>query len=171
MSIFSSNLNILQVWNSCLGVVPIFEYCHLNLFCNAGQSLSNEANDSYHSLASPISVTQKHLTFSPSGKLCASIQSLVQGDGIPHPLLAYLRIQVSYPSNFDKLSREQALSYQQGPVALEVVVVVVELAHFDQPAWDLELVLLESEQGFDLQGPEPDFEPWDPEPDLWDLVP
>ena len=77
MSIFSSNLNVLQAWNSCLGVLPILEYCHLNLFCNAGQSSSNRASDSYHSLTSPISVMQKHLTFSPSGKLCASIQSLV----------------------------------------------------------------------------------------------
>ena len=77
MSVFLSNLNVLQAWNSCLGVLPIFKYCHLTLFCNAGQSLSKGANDSYHSLASPISVMQKHLTFSPSGKLCASIQSLV----------------------------------------------------------------------------------------------
>ena len=59
------------------GVLPILEYCHLNLFCKAGQSLSSGASDSYHSLASPIKVTLKHLTFSPSGKLCATIQSLV----------------------------------------------------------------------------------------------
>ena len=49
--------------------------------------------------------------------------------------------------------------------------VVVKLAHFDQPAWGLELVMLGYEQGFDLQGPEPDFELWDPKPDLRDLVP
>ena len=77
MSIFSSNLNVLQAWNSCSGVLLILEYFHLNLFCNAGQSLSNRANDSYHSLASPNSVMQKCLTFSHSAKLCASIQSLV----------------------------------------------------------------------------------------------
>ena len=51
MSIFSSNLNVLQAWNSCLGVFPILEYCHLNLFCNAGQSLSNGAN--VHTIAWP----------------------------------------------------------------------------------------------------------------------
>ena len=50
--------------------------------------------------------------------------------------------------------------------------VVVELVNFDQPVWDLELIpeLLESEQEFDLQGPESNFELQDPEPDLWDLV-
>ena len=76
------------------------------------------------------------------------------------PLLAYLGIQVSSLSSFDKLSEEQGLPYQQGSVVLELVVVVVELVNFDQPVWDLELVpeLLESEQEFDLQGPEPDFE-------------
>ena len=82
-----------------------------------------------------------------------------------------MRIQVSYLSNFDKLSGEWALPYQQGPIVLELVVVVVELVNFDLPALDLELVLLESEQEFDLQGPEPDLELRDPEPDLWDLVP
>ena len=77
MFVFSSNLNVLQAWNSCLGVFPILEYCHLNLFCNGGQSSSNGASDSYHNLASPINVKQKCLTLSHSGKLCASIQSLV----------------------------------------------------------------------------------------------
>ena len=77
MSVFSPYLNVLQAWNSCLGVLPIFEYCHLHLFCKAGQSSSKRANHSYHSLASPINVKQKHLTLSTSGKLCASIQSLV----------------------------------------------------------------------------------------------
>ena len=64
-------------WNSCSGVLTIFKYCHLNLFCKVGQSSSNGASDSYHNLASPIKVKQKHLTLSPSVKLCASIQSLV----------------------------------------------------------------------------------------------
>ena len=58
----------------------------------------------------------------------------------------------------------------QGPVVLELVMVVVELVYFDQPTQDLELVLLESDQEFDLQGPEPNFELWNPEPELWDLV-
>ena len=91
---------------------------------------------------------------------------------ILHPLLAYLRIQVSSLSSFDKLSGEWALPYQQGLVVLELVVVVVELVNFDQPPQDFELVpeLLEPEQEFDLQGPEPDFELLDPKPDLWDLV-
>ena len=44
MSVFSLNLNVLQAWNSCLGVLPILEYCYWNLFCNAGQSSSNGAN-------------------------------------------------------------------------------------------------------------------------------
>ena len=50
--------------------------------------------------------------------------------------------------------------------------VVVELVDFEQPVQDLVLVpeLLELEQVFDLQGPEPDFELQDPEPDLWDPV-
>ena len=78
MSVFSSSLNVLQAWNSCSGVIlPIFKYCHLNLFCNLGQSSSNGASDSYHNLALPVHVKQKHLFLSPSGKLCASIQSLV----------------------------------------------------------------------------------------------
>ena len=77
MSVFSSNLNVLQAWNSCSGVLPIFEYCHLNLFCKAGQSSSKRANDSYHNLASPVSVKWKCLTLTSFGKLCASIQSLI----------------------------------------------------------------------------------------------
>ena len=77
MSVFSANLNVLQAWNSCLVVLPIFEYCHLNLFCKAGQSSSKRANDSYHSLALPVNVNQKCVTLTLSGKLCASIQSLV----------------------------------------------------------------------------------------------
>ena len=137
MSIFSSNLNVLQAWNSCSGVFPIFEYCHLNLFCKVGQSSSNGASDSYHNLASPINVKQKHLTLSPSGKLCASIQSLLlrrwdsaSSSGLPENSGFFL-------SNFDKLSGEQALQYQQRPVVLELVVVVAELVYFDQLVQDL----------------------------------
>ena len=77
MSVFSSNLNVLQASNSCLGVLPIFEYYHLNLFCKAGQSLSKGTSDSYHNLASPVNVKQNHLTLTSLEKLCASIQSLV----------------------------------------------------------------------------------------------
>ena len=58
---FSSNLNVLQAWNSWSGVLPILEYCHLNLFCKVGQSLSIGVSDLYHSLASPVKVTLKHL--------------------------------------------------------------------------------------------------------------
>ena len=77
MSVFSSNLNVLQAWDNYLGVFHIFEYCYLNLFCKAGQLSSKRANDSYHSLASLVNVNQKCLTLTSSGKLCASIQSLV----------------------------------------------------------------------------------------------
>ena len=56
MFVLSSNLNVLQAWKSGWGVLPIFEYCHLNLFCKAGQLSSKRANDSYHNLASPINV-------------------------------------------------------------------------------------------------------------------
>ena len=77
MSVFSSNFNVLQAWNSCSGVLPIFEYCHLNLFCKAGQLSSKRDNDSYHSLVLPVNINQKCLTLTSSVKLCASIQSLV----------------------------------------------------------------------------------------------
>ena len=60
------------------GSVSFFECCNLNLFCKVGQSSSNGASDSYHNLASLINVKLKCLiTLSPSGKLYASIQSLV----------------------------------------------------------------------------------------------
>ena len=65
-----------------------------------------------------------------------------------------------FPIQFDKLSGKWALQYQQGPVVLQLVVVVTELVYSDQPVQDpeLEFEQQELEWEFDLQGPEPDFD-------------
>ena len=129
MSLFTSNLNVLQAWNSCSGVLPIFDYCHLNLFCKAGQPLSKRASDSYHNLASPVNVKQNHLTLTFLGKLWASIQSLVlrrcdsaSSSGLP-------KNSGFFPTQFDKLLEGQAPPDQQGLVVLGPVVVEAEQVH------------------------------------------
>ena len=48
----------LHTWNSCSLVLPIFEYCCLNEFCNSVQSMFIDIKDLYHNLASPVSVKQ-----------------------------------------------------------------------------------------------------------------
>ena len=79
-----------------------------------------------------------------------------------------MRIQVSFLSNFDKLSKGQVLPDQQELGVLGLVVVAVAWGCFDQ----LEhcyLQDLELEGGFELPVLGPDFELQDLELDLWDL--
>ena len=65
------------MWKYCSLELPNFEYCCLKRVCNAFQSISMGFSDSYHNLASPVSVKQNLLTFISSGKLYVSIQSFV----------------------------------------------------------------------------------------------
>ena len=78
---------------------------------------------------------------------------------ILHLLQVYLRIQVSFLPNIDKLLEGQAPPDQWGLAVLWPVVVEVEWVHFDQLGHcclqDLELPDLELELG--LQDPELDF--------------
>ena len=154
MSVFLLNLNVLQAWNSCSGVFHIFEYCHLNLFCKAGQSLSKGARDSYHNLASPVNVKQNCLTLTSLGKLFASIQSLVlrRCDSTPSGLPEN---SVSFLPNFDKIPEGQAPPDQWGLDVLGSVVVEAVWVHFDQLGHcclqDLELELQDIELDFGLQ--------------------
>ena len=89
---------------------------------------------------------------------------------ILHLLQAYLRIQVSFPPNFDILPEGLAPQDQWGQVVLGLVVVEAEWVYFDQLGHcclqDLELPDLELE----LQDLELDFRLQDPEVGLWDLV-
>ena len=57
--------------------MAILEYCCQNWLCNPFQFKTIGLSDSYHSLVSPTSVKQNHWTWTPSGKACMSIQSLV----------------------------------------------------------------------------------------------
>ena len=98
---------------------------------------------------------------------------------ILHPLQVYLRIQVSFLSNFGKILEGQALPDQQELVVqglveqslldqldwVVLVLVVVEAAqeYFDQLEWDLKL-------SFGLQNLGLDFELQDLELDLQDLA-
>ena len=87
-----------------------------------------------------------------------------------HPLQVYLRIQVSFLSNFDKLSEGQVLPDQWELVVLGLVFIVAAWVYFDQ----LEHCCLqdvELELGFELQVLELDFDLPDLELDLQDLVP
>ena len=58
--------------------MPILEYCCLNWFCKLIQSTFIGLSDSYHNLASPTNVKQKHWTVSIQSfilKRCASASS------------------------------------------------------------------------------------------------
>ena len=61
-------------------MLPIFEYCSLNMLCNPNQSLFISLNDLYHSLVSPVNVKQNLYTLSLSWNLCVSIQLFVLSD-------------------------------------------------------------------------------------------
>ena len=74
-----------------------------------------------------------------------------------HPLQVYQRIQVSFLSNFDKLSEGQVLLDQWGLVVLGPVVMEAAQVHFDQLD---HCCLQDLELDFGLQ---------DLKPDLWDL--
>ena len=163
MSVFSSNLNVFQAWNSCLGVLLIFKYCHLNLFCKVGQSSSNGASNSYHNLPSPINVKQKCLTLSLSGKLCASIQSLVLRRWDSASSSGFTENSGFFPIQFLSIIWGMGTTIPAGASCTGTGVVVAELVYFDKPVWDLKLEfeLQELEWEFDLQGPEPDFDLWD----------
>ena len=58
-------------------VLPNLEYHLLNWFCNSSHVIAIISNEAYHNLASPINVKQNLWTFTPSGKWCVFIQSLV----------------------------------------------------------------------------------------------
>ena len=77
VSLFSSKWNDLHAWNNCSLVLPILEYCCLNMCCNSSQSVFISLSDSYHNLASPTKVKQNLCTFKWSWKSCVSTQSLV----------------------------------------------------------------------------------------------
>ena len=73
---FSSNVNDLCAWNTCLQVLPNFKYLCLNQFCNCAQVVSPKGSSEwYHSLTFPYSVRQNLCTFISSLKWWASIQS------------------------------------------------------------------------------------------------
>ena len=62
--------------NSCLWVLPNFEYLCLNKICNCAHVVSPKGSKEwYHNLASPNSVRQNLCTFMPASKWWASIQS------------------------------------------------------------------------------------------------
>ena len=76
VSVFSSNVNDLHPWNSCLQVLPNFEYLCLNKFCNCAHVVSPKGyKEWYHNLASPNRVRQNLCTLMPASKWWASIQS------------------------------------------------------------------------------------------------
>ena len=69
-------MNDCHAWNSCLQVLPNFEYLCLNKFCNCAHVVSlRGCREWYHSLPSPNSVRQNLCTFISSLKWLVSIQS------------------------------------------------------------------------------------------------
>ena len=67
----------LQAWNNCSLVLPILEYCCLNIFCKPSQLTFISLSDSYHNLASPTKVKWNLCTLTWSRNLCVSIQLFV----------------------------------------------------------------------------------------------
>ena len=59
-------------------MLPTFQYCCLNKFCNSSQSTFMGSNEWYHNLASPNIVRLNLWTFTPLTKQCVFIQSFEQ---------------------------------------------------------------------------------------------